>query len=347
MKALVLEDNKKLVYKNVADPIVGDDECLIVVKSAGICSSDFHRAYNNWAYFYPLIMGHEFAGEVIKTGRLVTKYSLGDRVVIFPLLPCNKCEFCLSKQHAQCISYNYYGSRRDGGFAEYVSVKEWNLLKLPKEISFQRAAVIEPIAVAIHAISRAKIKPEEKIAILGTGFIGLVTAFLLSKKVDPKLIYMIDQDKNKLEFAAKYGFKTICTKDNEFWEESIVKAGGMHTVFEMCGVVQTFKHSLIIAKSHGQIIWVGNITSDIMFEKKLISSILRKELSIKGSWNSLFVHNNNDDWHKAICYAKQASELEEMITHVISLEQGVIFFESRMLHPKKENNLYIKSVFKM
>ena len=334
MKALVLQDNAKLEYKNVMDPVVGDDECLIAVKSAGICSSDFPRAYNNWAYSYPLIMGHEFAGEIVKTGYSVSTYCTGDRVVIFPLIPCKTCEFCLNKQYAQCTNYSYYGSRQNGGFAQLVSVKEWNLLKLPNDISFERAAVIEPISVAFHAISKAEIRPNQKIAILGAGFIGLVTAFILSKTCNMHDIILIDRDKNKLNFAAQYGFDTIYTQDNSSWADEFIKAGDVEIVFEMCGAVQTFKQSLNIVKSHGQVIWVGNITGDALFEKKLISSILRKELKIKGSWNSSFTHDDNDDWHKALNYARESDELGKLITNAASLADGVNFFESL----KKQKN---------
>ena len=213
MNALVLNANGDVAYKEVPDPVIADDECLVAVKCAGVCSSDFYRAYDKWAYFYPLIMGHEFAGEVVKTGCSVSTYCTGDRVVIFPLIPCKKCEFCLNQQYAQCTNYSYYGSRQNGGFAQLVSVKEWNLLKLPNDISFERAAVIEPISVAFHAISKAEIQPNQKVAILGAGFIGLVTAFILSKTCNASDIILIDREKSKLDFADQYGFSTICTKE--------------------------------------------------------------------------------------------------------------------------------------
>lgn len=344
MNALVLNANGDLAYKEVVDPVVGDDECLIAVKYAGVCSSDFHRAYDKWAYFYPLIMGHEFAGEILKIGSRVSKYSPGDRVVIFPLIPCKTCEFCLNKQYAQCTNYSYYGSRQNGGFAQLVSVKEWNLLKLPNDISFERAAVIEPISVAFHAISKAEIKSNQKIAILGAGFIGLVTAFILSKTCNAHDIILIDLDKNKLNFAAQYGFSTICTQDNSSWDEILIKSGGVEIVFEMCGAVQTFKHSLHIVKSHGQVIWVGNVTGDMLFEKKLISSILRKELKIKGSWNSSFTHDDSDDWHKALNYARESNELDKLLTHIVSLSDGANFFETTTR--QSHNTPIIKAVLK-
>ena len=94
MKALVLESNEKLMYRDVPHPEISSDECLVAVKNAGICRSDIYRAYNNGAYFYPLIMGHEFAGIIKEVGNDVHNYKLGDRVAVFPLIPCKNCEFC-------------------------------------------------------------------------------------------------------------------------------------------------------------------------------------------------------------------------------------------------------------
>ena len=114
MKAAVLYGIKDLRYESVPDPVAGENETLIKIMAAGICGSDISRVFDKGAYHYPIILGHEFAGVDEKTGR---------KAVIFPLLPCMKCAMCSIGEYVCCENYDYYGSRRDGGFAEYLGKK--------------------------------------------------------------------------------------------------------------------------------------------------------------------------------------------------------------------------------
>ena len=347
MKGLVLEQNGLLVFKDVAEPVVADDECLIAVKNAGICNSDINRAFGNGAYHYPLIMGHEFSGVVKQIGKRTTKFNNGDHVVVFPLLPCNKCPFCKDEHFAQCSSYGYYGSRQDGGFAEYIAVNEWNLLKLPDDISLEQAALIEPIAVALHSLKKADVQEHEHVAILGAGFIGLVAANVLSMAMDKEKIFIIDRNRSKLTFASDFGVNTICTTETPDWP-AMLKKHGIDVVIEMCGATEMFKHSLNIVNNFGRVIWVGNITGDVTIEKSTVSSILRRELLIKGVWNSSFRHYENDDWHQAIQYL-QANSVRNLITHVVDLRDGAEFLkllkEKRLTELVGAKKPYIKGLF--
>lgn len=127
MKALVLEKNEVLKYKDIPMPErKNKNSYLVKVIASGICGSDLHRAFEGEAYHYPLIMGHEFSG-TIEEGFKGSKFKEKDNVVIFPLIPCKKCTACQTGDFAQCMNYDYLGSRRDGGFAEYVYVSEENL----------------------------------------------------------------------------------------------------------------------------------------------------------------------------------------------------------------------------
>lgn len=108
MKAIVLESNGKLVYKDVPVSEVKEDECLIKIKSAEICHSDISRAFENGAYHYPLIMGHEFAGEVVECGPVVSGFSRGRGVAVFPLLPCFECNSCREQRWVHCSNYDYF-----------------------------------------------------------------------------------------------------------------------------------------------------------------------------------------------------------------------------------------------
>lgn len=154
MKAWILHENGRLCFETTEKPVQGEGEVLIRVKAVGVCGSDIPRIYRGGAYFYPLIPGHEFAGVVAETGADVDEGLRGRRVGVFPLIPCGVCGPCRKKQYEMCRNYSYTGSRRNGAFAEYVAVPAKNLIALPEEVSFEEAAMLEPMAVAVHAMRR-------------------------------------------------------------------------------------------------------------------------------------------------------------------------------------------------
>ena len=125
MKAWNLHDINDFRYEEVDDPVLMPGEVLVKVRAIGICGSDIPRVYKEGAHRMPLIIGHEFAGEVVEVGEGVSADWLGGRVGVFPLIPCKECGPCRKKMYEMCRSYSYLGSRRDGGFAEYVAVPEW------------------------------------------------------------------------------------------------------------------------------------------------------------------------------------------------------------------------------
>jgi L-iditol 2-dehydrogenase len=156
MKAWVLHDIgiENFTYDDVELPEINRDEVLVKVKAAGICGSDIPRAYETGAHVKPLIIGHEFAGEIAGVANPEDSELLGKRVGVFPLIPCGECAPCKNKQYEMCKNYNYLGSRCNGGFAEYVAVPKWNIMELSERVPYEAAAMLEPMAVAVHAIRR-------------------------------------------------------------------------------------------------------------------------------------------------------------------------------------------------
>lgn len=314
-------------YKEVSEPKLAADECLIAVKHSGICNSDIYRACANGAYFYPLIMGHEFAGIVEEAGADVVNFKPGDKVAVFPLIPCKKCAYCKSGYYAQCLDYDYYGSRRDGAFAQYIAVKAWNLFPLADEVKLEQAALLEPLSVVFHALKKVPFENDDSVVIFGAGIIGLVMAKYLSSTIDKKNIFIIDRNQSKLNIAQKYGVKVINTSLDPDWLNvlrSETKGGANHAI-EACGAVQTFAQSLEIVRSHGHVLWVGNITGDLTLPKKAVSSVLRREIKLYGCWNSSFNHHHDDDWHTALDFITR-TDAAELISHNISLEEGESIF---------------------
>ncbi|MBQ7260624.1 MAG: alcohol dehydrogenase catalytic domain-containing protein, partial [Lachnospiraceae bacterium] len=179
MKAWVLEDIGNFTYKETDPPKPQKDEALVRVRNCGICGSDIPRVYKDGAHVMPLVIGHEFSGEVVSAGDDSNRNWEGKRVGIYPLIPCMRCPQCLEGHFEMCRNYGYLGSRRDGGFAEYAAVPVWNLIDLPDSVSFEQAAMLEPMAVASHAIRSLSVSKRDTIAVYGQGTIGLFITMLL------------------------------------------------------------------------------------------------------------------------------------------------------------------------
>lgn len=303
MKAWVLEEVGKFNICDIGKPEPGQGNVTIKVMAAGICGSDIQRVYDNGAHKMPLVIGHEFSGVVDSAGDGVSRGWIGKKVGIFPLIPCRKCEACREKHYEMCSDYNYLGSRTDGGFAEYVTVPEWNLIELPEEVSFEQAAMMEPMAVAVHAIRRVKIDSDMSAAVCGLGTIGrLIIMFLRERGVSN--IYEID-------------------KGDEAPEVDVF--------FECVGKCETIELAINSTRRGGQICMVGNPRSDIQLAKDSYWKILRRQLRVTGTWNSTFLGLSDeeavdDDWNYVLDALREGRvHPEELITHrfrMSDLEQG-------------------------
>ena len=175
MQALVLHGIADLRLERVPVPAIRAGEVLVRVAAAGVCGSDIPRVYEHGAYHHPLIPGHEFSGVVAQVSD-DTRHRVRERVTVKPLIPCRRCPYCETGALAQCVSYDYLGSRSDGAWAEYVRVPEANLVPLPEGLSIVAAALSEPAAVALHAMRQGHVAAGDTVAILGTGPIGMILA---------------------------------------------------------------------------------------------------------------------------------------------------------------------------
>ena len=181
MKALRLDDLLTFSYVDVPDPAVGHEDVLVAVRACGICGSDVH-GYDGTSgrRTPPLIMGHEAAGVVVRTGSGVTEWQPGDRVTFESTLSCGACPACIAGrsnlcEHREVVGASFPGYRRDGAFAEHVAVPGRALVRLPDELTFERAAFAEPLAVALHAVGLAGDVDGASAVVIGTGVIGLLS----------------------------------------------------------------------------------------------------------------------------------------------------------------------------
>lgn len=344
MKALVLDYNQSLsvCIRDIPGPVRKGD-VLLKVAACGICGSDIYRGFYNGAYHYPLVMGHEFSGMVCE-GSASGTFKNGDNVVVFPLIPCRKCKPCQTGDYAQCTDYNYFGSRCDGGFEEYLRVPEANLFKIPPHVDILHAAMTEPAAVALHGVRKMHITAGDTGVVFGGGPIGNLAAQWLKIHGCASVI-LVDIDETKLAVARKMNFETV----NSSMEDAVKKIlqltngeGAAHVV-EAVGLPITFLQSIQATARFGEVLFMGNIHGTFSIGEKDFSDILRKELKIYGTWNSKIVPTGADDWSTVLKYMDKELQVAPLITDTPSLEEGPAIFDS-ILHRRKFHN---KAIFKI
>ena len=282
-----------------------DGYCVFEVKACGICGSDIPRVFAGASYYYPIVLGHEFAGVVKDSKR---PELIGKRACIFPILPCGECEFCKKQQWASCKSYSYYGSRRDGGMQSELLIKEENLIELPEGVSLDAGSMIEPSAVCLHAVKKGNIKKGGSVLIYGAGTIGLLSG-LWARALGAAEVFFSDPDQRRIAFAEKLGFKACgeCEAD---------------TVIEASGAPAALIDAIERCKTEGTIVLVGHGKRDVTIPHDIFVRILRKQLTLTGSWNSDFTDSVND-WQDSIdAIAKGLIDPEALITHRVPLENA-------------------------
>ncbi len=326
MRAYVLHEIGKIRLEEVATPAAKAGEVLVQVQAAGICGSDVPRIYKTGAHVHPLIPGHEFSGKVVALGDGVSSAWLEKPVGVFPLIPCMECGPCKMKKYEMCRHYNYLGSRCDGGFAEYVAVPEKNLIALPEGVTYEEAAMAEPMAVAVHAIRRVKPEPGERVCVYGLGTIGLlITMFLAEKGIEE--LYVIGnkafQKKNALSLGVEEShYLDSRDADVDAWLAEKTDGKGIDCFFECVGKNEILSKAIDNAAPAGRVMLVGNPYSDMTLEKSVYWKILRNQLLVTGTWNSSFTHEAEDDWHFVMqMLAEKKVSPAKLISHRLSMEE--------------------------
>jgi len=327
MKALVLAKDKLVEYRDVPDPVrPGPAWALIRVAFTGICNSDLHRGFEGAAYHYPLIMGHEFSGfveEPAEGGR----HTRGARVIVFPLIPCRRCIPCQTGDYAQCLDYDYLGSRRDGAFAERVWVPDANLMPIPEEVSMQDASLTEPCAVALHGVNKLTVRPGDSGVVFGGGPIGNMAAQWMRLR-GCEQVFVVDIDERKLAIASDMGLTPVDARggDPVARIKEMTGGAGADRVVEAIGLPLTFLQAVQCAARFGEVVFLGNIRGSFSIGENDFSSILRRELTIKGTWNSRVVPEGRNDWTTVLSHLGKRIEVARLVSHTPRLSEGADIF---------------------
>jgi L-iditol 2-dehydrogenase len=288
MKALVLESYNNLVYKDVPEPEFQPNEVLVRVKACGICGSDVHGMDGSSGRRNPpLIMGHEASGVIVETGTEVKSFSTGDRVTfdstVYELNDwyTRKGRYNLS-DNRKVLGVSPKEYRRHGAFAEYVVVPEHILYKIPDGVSFEQAAMVEPVAVAAHAVDLTPISLRDSVLVVGTGMIGLFLIQVL-KLSNAGTIIAVDLDDQKLELARKFGADHTFNAREESLQQSILNLThnrGADVAFEAVGIGATVKTAIDNVRKGGTVTLVGNLAQQVEFP---LQAVVTREIRLQGS----------------------------------------------------------------
>ncbi len=326
MKALVLDNYMELNYRNFPKPGIGSGEVLIKVKACGICGSDVHGMDGSTGRRKPpLIMGHEASGVIEEVGKNVSGWKPGDRVTfdstIYPLDDwyTRKGHYNLSdKRMVLGVSPGEY--KKHGAFAEYVSVPAHILYKIPDNVSFEQAAMVEPVAVAAHAVNISKIQPGASTVVVGIGMVGMFVVNML-KIAGANPIIAIDLDERKLEMAKDFGAThTIKSTDSDLIEKvkSLAKGRGADFGFEVVGISETVNLCINSLRKGGTAILVGNLKPEVTIP---LQKVVTTELSLLGSCAI------NGEYELVLdLLAHEKISVDKMISAIAPLSEGASWF---------------------
>ncbi|WP_339736114.1 galactitol-1-phosphate 5-dehydrogenase [uncultured Sunxiuqinia sp.] len=288
MKALVLERYNRFEFKEVEKPEIEPDEVLVKVEAVGICGSDVHGMDGSTGRRQPpLIMGHEASGEITAIGSAVRNWNLGDRVTFDSTI------YRLDDWYTRHGWYNLSDKRvvlgvscddyrRHGAFAEYVAVPQHILYRLPEKVSFTQAAMVEPVAVALHALSLGKPQVNDSVVVVGAGMIGLFVIQLL-KVAGCGQIIAVDLDEDKLVLAAKLGathcfISQVPGLNQEILE--LTNGRGADQAYEAVGISETVQLAIANVRKGGTVTLLGNLSPQIEFP---LQSVVTRQIKVQGS----------------------------------------------------------------
>jgi len=288
MKALVLEEYNKLVYRDWPDPEIADNEVLVRVRAAGICGSDVHGMDGSTGRrIPPVIMGHEAAGVIEDIGKDVKDFTKGERVTfdstIYPLDDWYTLRGMYNlSDNRMVLGVSPKEYRRHGAFAEYVSIPRHILYRIPDDVSFTQAAMVEPVAVAAHAAGLASPAWNDTVAVIGTGMIGLFLIQVLRSKGCGKII-AVDTDDNKLRMALELGAGYSYNPGKSIISDeilSLTSGRGADLVFEAVGAGDSVVTAIDSVRKGGIVTLVGNLSPYVNIP---LQSIVTRQIRLQGS----------------------------------------------------------------
>lgn len=279
-----LVERKTIIFEQVSEPVPGPGEVRLKVETCGVCGSDIHAYYGEHPFIgFPIQPGHEFTGRIDWLGPNVTDWEIGQRVTAEPSLVCGTCENCRKGKYHICYNLRVIGCQTDGAFAEYLIVPAKKLVKLPDNISFEQGSFIEPLAVGVHGMRKARTGPDTRLLILGAGTIGLMALFA-ARAMGITEISMTDLVDEKLHIAAELGAKYTVnvgkTKLADFCRNTYGQEMAFDLAVECVGTAGTIRDGLPALKKGGQMVVAGVFPKEVLVNLGFVQD---REIEIIGS----------------------------------------------------------------
>jgi L-iditol 2-dehydrogenase len=326
VKALLLSQYRQLEITDIPVPAPARDEVLVRVAACGICGSDVH-GYDGSSgrRIPPLVMGHEAAGTVAETGAGANGFAKGDRITFDSTVYCGDCSNCQRGNVNLCDRRQVLGVscgdyRRNGAFAEFVVVPARIVHHLPDNLSFSEAALLEAVAVALHAVSLAPIQPGSTALVVGAGTIGLLVQQAL-KVAGCEPVLVADVDATRLKLSASLGATTILGSGSELVQEilRITSGSGFDIAIEAVGLNQTVNTAISATRKGGTVVLVGNISPEVTLPLQIV---VTRQLRLQGSCASA------GEYPRAIELMSSGKiNVKPLISAVAPLAEGPQWFE--------------------
>jgi L-iditol 2-dehydrogenase len=338
MKALLLSSYRHLEVAELPTPEVGADEVLVRVAACGICGSDVH-GYDGSSgrRIPPLVMGHEAAGVVEKVGSAVKSFARGQRVTFDSTVYCGECANCKRGDVNLCDRRQVLGVscgeyRRAGAFAEFVTVPARICYRLPENLEFAEAAMLEAVAVAIHALKVGQVAPTDRTLVIGAGTIGILTLQAL-RAAGSQCVFVTDVDQQRLTLAKRLGATEVLPSDSTLQENilRLTNGQGVDVSLEAVGRNETVASAIDATRKGGTVVLVGNITPQVTIH---LQKVVARQIRLQGSCASAGEYPQAIDW-----LARGAIDVKPLISAVAPLEEGASWFER--LYAREPNLLKV------
>jgi L-iditol 2-dehydrogenase len=338
MKALLLSKYKHLEIADLPTPAPTSDEVLIRVAACGICGSDVH-GYDGASgrRVPPIVMGHEAAGQIAAVGKNVNGLAEGDRVTFDSTVYCGACPHCLRGNINLCDNRQVLGVscgdyRRAGAFAEYVVVPARIVYRLPDQLSFTEAAMLEAVSVALHAVAVTQMRPDDTALVIGAGMIGLLILQSL-RATGCSRVFVADLDDSRLKIAKELGATEILSSKSDLVAQvmKLTNGTGADVALEAVGRSETVDAAIDCVRKGGTVTLVGNISPQVTLP---LQKVVSRQIRLQGSCAS------SGEYPKAIeLLASGAIKVKPLITAVAPLDDGPAWFER--LHAGEKNLLKV------
>jgi len=323
MKALIYKDPYHFKMDEIEEPVIVPGAVKIKIHSVGACGSDVHGFAGKTGRRYSgMVMGHEISGEVTDIGEGVTGFSIGQHVVVQPIIYCGECIVCREGKTSICLNKKMVGINMDtvGGLSEYIIIPAKNVFPIAPVVPYETAILVEPFAVGAGAIANSGIREGDSIAIVGAGMIGL-TILLMALERKPSQIFIIDMNERKLETAEKMGAIPInFTKTDPIEEIHRLTQGiGVDVGIEAVGLPASVKTAVSVVRPGGTVVWIGNSAPEVVVN---MQDVVVKAKKIQG----VYCYNDGN-FQQAISFVENNCEkIAFFVEETVDLENAETLF---------------------